>query len=253
MHHQVLEFVTLDSTNSEARRLAEKGERGALWVRADQQEEGRGRCGRTWLSPEGNLSATFLFMPECSPLKFHELTLVAGVAVCDAMRLFLADVKIEQACRLKWPNDLMIDKAKAGGILIETIMQGDSECLAFIGFGVNIAVKPVVEERHVTAMAEYGITTAPDIFLQQLDYYLCRYLELWDNGTGFDEIRNAWLQRSFSLGTLMSLNTSKGCIKGEFAGIAEDGALLLEKSAGQRLRYNFGDVEIMASAEPPDN
>jgi len=252
VHHPVKEFTKLDSTNSEAWRLVDLGERGPLWIRADRQDVGRGRSARSWLSPSGNLFATFLFSPQCAMADVHQLSLVVGIAACDTVRAFLEGTKCGGICRLKWPNDLMIGTAKAGGILVESALRGQ-EYLAIVGCGINIAIKPEIEGREVTAMFEYGARPRPQAFLELLDQNLCECLKLWDNGAGFDRVRQMWLQRSFPLGVEMSIKTNNGEIGGTFAGLAEDGALLLVLATGRRLRFNFGDVAIGSNAAKPEH
>ncbi|MEO1609261.1 MAG: biotin--[acetyl-CoA-carboxylase] ligase [Pseudomonadota bacterium] len=247
-----MEFATIDSTNSQAQRLARRGERGPLWLRADRQEDGRGRSGRSWSSPAGNLSATFMFSPACTSEYLHQLALVAGIAACDTIKTFLENAESDSQCRIKWPNDLMIGTAKAGGILIEsTTLHG--QCLAIVGCGINISVKPVIADREVTAMAEHGAAPNPSTFLEQLDQYLYDRLKIWNNGIGFAAIRQAWLQRTYPCGSPMSVNTADKLIYGTFAGIAEDGALLLSQGSAHYLRFNFGDVVIGRNAAQPVN
>ena len=111
----------------------------------------------------------------------------------------------------------MVGMAKVGGILVETTTL-KHERVAMVGCGINIAVKPVIEGRKVTAMVEHGAKPPPQTFLVQLDENLYSWLGLWQNGAGFSTIREAWLQRSFPLGTPMSINTNGGLVHGTFAG-----------------------------------
>nr|MCH9765393.1 biotin--[acetyl-CoA-carboxylase] ligase [Alphaproteobacteria bacterium] len=112
-------YDQLESTNAEALRLAGEGERGPVWIHADMQTAGRGRNGRRWHSDAGNLAASLLFAPDAPVRSLHQLSLVAGVAVLEAV------VQVGQGAgtanlKLKWPNDLLFGRAKAGGILIES-------------------------------------------------------------------------------------------------------------------------------------
>src|SRR5262245_60658958 len=115
--HNVVTFPTLDSTNAEALRRALAGEMGPLWIVAERQTGGRGRSGRSWLSEPGNLHASLLTVLPVSAPEAAQLSLVAGVAAVDAIRVAMSLPK-DDALRLKWPNDVLITRAKAGGILV---------------------------------------------------------------------------------------------------------------------------------------
>lgn len=236
------------------RRVAQ-GERGPVWFRAERQAAGRGRSGRSWSSPAGNLSATLLFAPGCLIEAAHELSLVTGVAIFDAVvASFQAHgMPVPDGLRVKWPNDLMIGDAKLSGVLIEsTIMKG--ELLAVIGCGLNIASVPDVADRPVTRLADHGLSAvSPAEFLERLSSALEGWLWTWDCARGFAAIRVAWLERTGPLGADMTVNAGEGPVKGKFQGIDEAGALLLSDAAGKVHRFHFGDVTLPgASAAPAD-
>ncbi len=250
MRDPVLEFTTLDSTNLEAHRRAAAGERGPLWLRADRQETGRGRAGRGWSSPAGNLAATLLFRPHCDVRDLHQLSLVAGVAACAAVADALAEAGSARRCRLKWPNDLMIDGAKVGGILVESSIYSD-DIVAIIGCGINLAISPAVEGRQITSVSADGPAPSPRQFLAVVDDCLKRNLTLWNRGAGFADIREAWLLRSYPRGEPMTVNTNTGRVWGTFAGLDDDGALLLQRSPDRVQRFQFGDVTPAATVAKP--
>jgi BirA family biotin operon repressor/biotin-[acetyl-CoA-carboxylase] ligase len=250
VNHPVVEFETIDSTNSEAQRRAAEGERGPLWIRADRQETGRGRSGRSWTSPPGNLSATFMFQPQCSPADLHQLSFVVAIAACEAVDHALKEAQAPVECRLKWPNDLMLGRAKIGGILVETSIFG-GELLAIVGCGINIAVCPLIEGREVAALADHGVTTQPAAFLSRLDHALTAWLVRWNGGEGFAGVRAAWLQHAHPVGEPLTINATGGAVSGAFAGLAEDGALLLGQSTGSVRRFHFGDVALGGIAADP--
>ena len=106
----------IDSTNNEARRLAEAGERGPLWIMAERQTAGRGRRGRSWETLTGNLAATLLLRPENTPAPVGQLSFAAALAVADVA----AHVAPHAAITVKWPNDVLVDGKKTAGILLES-------------------------------------------------------------------------------------------------------------------------------------
>ena len=252
MRCRVIEFDTIDSTNSEAMRRAARGERGPVWIRADPQQLGRGRSGRQWSSPPGNLAATLLFDPGCPPDKLHQLSLIAGVAVCDALGVYLDARKATPGIRLKWPNDVMIDDAKVCGILVESSVFGDRS-VAVIGIGCNLGYSPQIEDRSVTCLADHvARSPSPSAFLEHLSLALERWLAIWDAGRSFADVRDAWLGRAYPIGARISVRTGSERVEGGFAGLGEDGALLLEESTGNLRTFHFGDVAVGGGAAKPD-
>ena len=134
--HPVTHFDRIDSTNLEARRLADEGERGPLWLLADEQTGGRGRLGRNWVSEPGNLYATFLIAIAEGPQAAAQVSFVAALAVHDTVTRLRPGL----AARIKWPNDVLIGGAKFCGVLPEVV--GTNPTRIAIGCGVNIAHAP---------------------------------------------------------------------------------------------------------------
>ncbi len=112
----ILAFETLDSTNAEARRRAEAGEGGPLWITAGRQTAGRGRRGRAWSTVSGNLAATLLTTVPATPVEASQISFVAGLAVADLASIFVPP----QAVRVKWPNDDLVNDLMVSGVLIES-------------------------------------------------------------------------------------------------------------------------------------
>lgn len=245
----VIEIDEVDSTNSEALRRAGLGERGPQWILARRQMAGRGRSGRGWTSHDGNLAATLLLAPRCAPLVLHQLSLLTGVAVHDAL-LELgggSGIAEENLLRLKWPNDILAGDAKLGGILIESTTSG-ADIIAAIGVGLNLAVAPDIEGRETISTARLGFSPAPAAMLAILDAQMRRWLDLWQNGRQFDRIRSAWLERAVPRGVAIAVNTGRESLHGVFAGIDETGALLVDSVRGQSRelrRFTFGDVSLL--------
>ena len=242
---RILQLVTVDSTQAEAQRRAAAGERGPLWISAGQQTQGRGRSGRAWASPSGNLAATLLLRPQAPLAMLPQLSLVTGVAAIDAVAPFLARQPDAPPLRLKWPNDLLIGDAKLAGILIETSIIG-VDTLAMIGIGINIAEAPPVSGRDVTRLADHSNTPPPpSALLQSLSNSMAHWLEIWSKGAGFTAIRTAWLARARPEGASITVNAGDGPVHGSFVGLDMDGALLLLEPSGHRRRFSWGDVSVL--------
>ena len=235
-------FDQLDSTNSEALRLAEAGERGPLWIDAHCQTLGRGRSGRHWESEPGNLMTSFLFVPDAPIAALHQLSLLAGVAVFDAVTQ-IAKNDSALLC-LKWPNDLLLGGAKAGGILIESSTFA-GETVAVIGIGLNVATAPELDGvETATLRSMIGEAVDLDQVRQPLANSLAAWLKVWSHGAGFSKIRAAWLAHGPSLGAQLTITVSNEIHSGQFAGLDEQGSLRLQAPSGEIQCYTFGDVSL---------
>ncbi len=253
--YRLLTFKELDSTNAEAIRLACAGETGPLWILAGAQTLGRGRSGRTWVSVPGNLYASLLVRVDCQPDAIHQLSLLGGVATWDAIRAVAAEDGRElPGLRLKWPNDLLIDGAKLVGILPESmaVPGAAGAFLAVIGIGINLAGHPGDLGRAVTHLAAHGCPTTPERMLEALAVAMETWLGRWNNGAGFGLVREAWLQRAGAVGELMTVNTGRETVEGNFLGIDAEGALVLRDQGGIDRRFTYGDVALGVAAGAKD-
>jgi len=242
----VLEEV--GSTNTEAFRRAEAGERGPLWIVARRQTQGRGRSGRSWGSEPGNLYTSLLQTIACPASAVHQIALLAGVAVFDAIRTAAAGVHLE-GLRLKWPNDVLIDQAKCVGILAECVSSPEGGTVtAVIGIGINTAWHPVDLGRPATHLAAHGLEVEPDAMLQALAVSMQRWIDAWQGGTGFAQVRAAWLERAGPIGEATTVDTGTERIGGTFLGLDADGALLLRDTHGRQRKVSYGDVTLVKPA-----
>ncbi|MFN3287550.1 MAG: biotin--[acetyl-CoA-carboxylase] ligase, partial [Sphingomonadaceae bacterium] len=203
------------------------------WLRADAQHAGRGRHGRPWVSRPGNLFATVLARPQPGEGRPHELGFVAALALREALAGFAPRARLS----LKWPNDLLLGGAKCAGILLETVPEG-----AIAGFGVNLAEAPAGTGRRVTALGDHmaGLPPAPAAVLAALAIAFEGWRGRW-RAEGFAAIRSAWLARATPVGWAASVRIGADERRGRFAGLAEDGAMLLERD-GRIETIHAGDV-----------
>lgn len=233
----------IDSTNAEAMRLALSGEQGPLWVVADRQSGGRGRSGRDWVSAPGNLYASLLFTTRAPVAKAHQVSLVAGVAAFEAIAARGGPAHPE--LRLKWPNDILIKGRKAGGILVESTALAAGHLGVIVGIGINVVSHPeVTGGLPATHLAAHGIAPTCDDLLESLDLALIQAVSTWAAGEDFAAIRAAWMARAGPLGEGVSVNAGRERVAGRYAGLDEDGALLLDLQDGERRRCTYGDVTI---------
>lgn len=233
-----IRFPTIDSTNDEARRLAAAGDRGLVWITADEQTAGRGRRGRQWVSTRGNLLATLLLNPRRPAAECAQLSFVSSVAVTDTVANFAPQTDV----KVKWPNDVLVDGRKISGILLESASAGGDPYFLAIGIGVNLAHFPMGTEFPATSLAQLGVPVPPpQEALTELAGNFAKWYDVWD-GQGFSPIRDAWLARAANLGGHIRARLSNEEARGVFEGIDETGALLLREGMSRTRAIAAGEV-----------
>jgi BirA family biotin operon repressor/biotin-[acetyl-CoA-carboxylase] ligase len=231
----VLFLDEIDSTNLEARRRAEAGERGPLWITAARQTAGRGRRGRRWEGGEGNLAATYLGSTSRSAAEAASISFVAALAAYDLVAQFARPA----ALAIKWPNDLLLEGRKVCGILVESGAIAQGGLWLAVGVGVNLAVAP--DEAIALATVINTPPPAPDTALQHLSRAFDLWLARWD-GEGFGPIRTAWIARAHGLGQPCVARLAHETFEGVAEDLEADGALRLRLTDGSARRVTAGDV-----------
>ncbi|MEQ1753114.1 MAG: biotin--[acetyl-CoA-carboxylase] ligase [Micropepsaceae bacterium] len=232
-------FDEVDSTNEEAKRRATAGERGPLWISAQTQTAGRGRRGREWVSPQGNLMATLLIAPHASAASAAGLSLVAALAVYDAVSSWIPDASI----KVKWPNDVLVKGRKVSGILLETASFAEAEHLPWlaIGIGINLVSAPAVANYPATFVNDHA--QAPDAAeaLSVLAMAWDRRFQVWQR-QGIEPIRQAWLDAAAGLGQAIEVRLAHDSLSGTFETLMADGSLLLALPSGEKRTITAGEV-----------
>lgn len=201
-----------------------------------EQTAGRGSRGRSWSSSPGSLSLSVLLRPDAPAAGVAQWPLLAGVAMAEALARFLPEAS---APMLKWPNDLLLGGRKLGGILVESAAdrRGCIDWLV-IGFGANLAEAPPGVP--AAALAEAASPPSPEQAAAAILDCLGRWYGVWSRD-GFAPVRAAWFERAPAIGTMVRLKLPDREIEGGFAGLAEDGALLLQTADGLR-GYSTGEI-----------
>jgi BirA family biotin operon repressor/biotin-[acetyl-CoA-carboxylase] ligase len=235
---------TVDSTNAQALRYGNEGERGPLWVIAQTQSAGRGRRGRSWVSEPGNLYASLLLSDPAPPMQVAQCSFVAAIAVHDA----ITDAAPALAARLmlKWPNDVLCDSRKLAGILIEG--EGRNPMIVAAGIGINCRHHPGDAAYPATNLAAEGAQVSVAEMFLALSCRMAERLKQWDGGARFADIRAAWLARGPAPGAGLRVRLSDGEVTGRFETIDEEGNLILRKADGTRRRITAGDVFPLSPA-----
>lgn len=238
----VLLLDQIDSTNAEARRRAEAGETGPLWIAARRQSEGRGRRGRRWESDTGNLFATLLTVTCKPPAEAAQVTFVAALAVADLLDAFAAQASVA----IKWPNDVLIDGRKASGILVESGPHASGGLWLAVGIGVNLAHAPDEVERPAASLAGHlrgdvayppGVEAATEVLADAFAVWWDRWEML-----GFQPVLDAWIARCGGLHGPATARLGHETISGVADGVEADGALRLKLPDGTLRLISAGDV-----------
>ena len=230
---------TVGSTNEEARRLALQGALDRTVVLAGSQTAGRGRYGRQWESPRGNLYASYVFRPAVLPRQAAQIGYVAAVAVHDTVGELTGK---PSAVACKWPNDVLVDDRKISGILPESSIGADGHLeWIVLGIGLNIVSAPVDAIRPTTSLEaqgagglEAGAVLAA--LSRALDGWMLRWLD-----DGFASVREAWLDRAWPAGREMRVILPDRSIEGRFNSLDPEGALILDTASGQETVHS-GEV-----------
>jgi BirA family transcriptional regulator, biotin operon repressor / biotin---[acetyl-CoA-carboxylase] ligase len=241
---RILHVSETGSTNADAMRLGVAGEALPLWVVADLQTGGRGRAGRKWVSEKGNLHASLALCSRAPMEKAGQLSLLAGISIIDAIRSTM-DLAPGTELRLKWPNDILIGFAKAGGILVEsTTLREGSGFLAVLGFGLNLVAFPDAVGREATCLARHGTPPDSRTLVTVLSERITDWLETWNCGKNFSAVRKAWMDRAGPIGEPITINTKTGTLAATYRGLADTGALLADVDGNVR-EISYGDVALV--------
>lgn len=226
------------STNADLLQRAAQGAPEGLWLRADRQDNGRGRMGRTWDSPTGNMFASTIVRLRPDDPPASTLAFVSALAVHDC----IGQIAPEIAVQIKWPNDLLSkDGAKLCGILLERI---DSAIV--VGVGLNLVWHPPGLDRPVTDLKTLGaLPPHPQAVVEILANAFAIWLDRWRLG-GMAAIAASWQKLAHSVGTAVAVNLPNGVQEhGLYTGLTDDGALQLRLADGTIRAIHAADVFLV--------
>jgi BirA family biotin operon repressor/biotin-[acetyl-CoA-carboxylase] ligase len=236
---------TTDSTNNDAAAAARDGDPGRLWIVAREQRTGRGRHGRTWTSPPGNLYASLLLIEPCEAGLASQLGFVAGLALHEAVA---AEAGLDAPrLALKWPNDLLLDGGKVAGVLLEGHHGVRGSFAVVIGFGVNIGTAPDAMPYPAKALRAIKSELSPEAVFASLSRAFARHFQVWREAgrrhdeDAFDNIRRQWLARAAGQGDAVTIRLPTGDRSGTFLGLDKTGRLQLGTAGGVEL-IDAGDL-----------
>lgn len=251
-------FDSVGSTSQEAAEAARAGDVGDVWFAALHQSAGRGRRGRQWETPTGNLAASLLIVPDVDPAIAATLGFVAGVALDAALRQVVPGLAVRTGIdgvegrghrlALKWPNDVLADGAKLAGILLEAIKRPDGRQAVVIGFGVNVVAAPEGLPYPATSLRALGVSVgAAQLFGALSDSWVDAYT-LWDGGRGVADILAAWRQAAAGIGSEVAVSRDGDVVRGIFETIDDAGRLIVRANDNSRIAITAGDVHFGVTA-----
>lgn len=227
------------STNDEAARLARAGARHGTLITAQRQTAGRGRAGRSWTSPPGNLYLSLVLRPTLLLRDVPAMTLAIGVAVCETVR------GLGAAATLKWPNDVLIGQRKVAGVLLESQSRGERLDVVIAGIGINLEASPAPDTAPwATHLAhELGAAVDREAFLARLlgavEHWVDRYV-----ACGLAGVLPTWTAL-MDRQTRVQTRLAGRLVPGLLEGIDDTGALLLRADDGSLHRVIAGEVETV--------
>ena len=241
---------SLASTNAHALAAARSGAAGGLWVTAGEQTAGRGRRGRAWTTGAGNLAASLMLIDPAPRALAPTVSFVAAVALHQAV-VDVAGPAAAERLALKWPNDLLLDRTKVAGILVEGEALPSGAFAVVIGIGVNCVSHPDVTEGQAAGdLGARGLPVDAEALFARLAIRMDEELRLWDRGRGFADVRTAWLARAVGIGEPIRVNLADGAVAGRFEALDEAGRLVLAREDGERQSIGAGDVFLSEADRP---
>ncbi|GGK53214.1 biotin--[acetyl-CoA-carboxylase] ligase [Salinarimonas ramus] len=233
------------SSNADCAEALRAGDPGRLWVVAARQESGRGRHGRAWSSPEGNLYASCALLSPCPMHEAPQLGYLAGLSLLDAVRA-VAPPSVAGRFALKWPNDLLADGGKISGILLEGVARTGGRPGLVMGFGVNVARMPEDAPYPVARLVDLAPgATRERLFLALSDALAERLaaFEAAEPATRLARLREEWTTHAAGREGGARVRVGDGFKRGRVAGLDGHGRLLLETQAGIET-IDAGDMTI---------
>jgi BirA family biotin operon repressor/biotin-[acetyl-CoA-carboxylase] ligase len=256
--YRLIGFDVVGSTSTEAANAARAGDVGDVWFVALQQQAGRGRRGRAWETPHGNLAASLLIVPEADPKVTATLGFAAGVALNRALREVLPQaivrVGIDGAdgetarITLKWPNDVLADGRKLAGILLEAHKRPDEKLAIVVGFGVNVVAAPDGLPYPATSLRELGANIGAEKLFAALSESWAETFAIWDGGRGVAEILRLWRTAAAGIGAEVAVSRDGDVVRGIFETIDEAGRLIVRANDNSRIAITAGDVHFGVAA-----
>ena len=219
-----------------------------MWFVTSEQTAGRGRRHRPWIAPRGNLASTVLEVLDVSAAVAATLGFAAGLAIETALQKVSVEASLRSAgsedmkFSLKWPNDVLAGRQKLVGIGLEAEAVADNRLAVVVGIGTNVVAAPEGMPTPATSLAALGVNIGAEELFAVLSDYWVEFRGIWDQGRGFGEIRQLWLERAAGLGQRVAIHTGGTIVEGTFDTVDEQGCMIVRTPDGKRVPISAGDV-----------
>ncbi|AIL65958.1 Bifunctional protein BirA [Rickettsiales bacterium Ac37b] len=241
-HYNLLIFDEIDSTSAEARRLIEADVDGEFVIWAKSQTSGKGKVGRYWHSPQGNLYLSMLLKPMIEAQYASQLSYVVALAVGDAIKSFIS---VDDQVKYKWPNDIFLNGKKCAGILLESGTKVNNNILDFliIGIGINVSEYPpnINPNYDATSLQAENIVCELHTLLDQVMKNFLYWISVWRKD-GFNKIGHKWLENSMEFGKVITVSIGQDRVSGIFDKLTDNGCIRLILAGGQECFVSSGEV-----------
>lgn len=243
---EVISYKKVDSTNDIAYALAEKGLKEGAVILSEEQEKGKGRHGRNWISPsKSGIYLSVILRPQITPNEISKITLLAAVATAKAVR----EITGLQAM-IKWPNDILVNHRKVCGILTEMKAEQDGVDFIVIGIGINVNTPIKQLPKGASSLKEELSRHSADDPVSRIDLTK-RLIERLDadyfllKKDGFRPIMDEWKHLTDMLGSRVKVVLQNRTFEGLAHDIDPDGALVVRKDAGTLEKISSGDIMMI--------
>ena len=233
--HPLYTYTQVSSTMDIAHELAAQEAPEGTLVWSSRQEQGRGRLGRTWESPQGGVYLSLILRPTRSLTDIPQLSLVAGLSSVEAIQTLT-----QHFPSIRWPNDVLIDGRKVAGILVEA-----KAGVAIVGIGINVTTQPRDLPETATSLAAVG-ANAPDVY--HLTGLLCQRFEVWYDAwttQGFAPIRDALRPWMGLFGQVVHVTAGTAKFEGTAQDLDEHGRLVVRLDSGVLRAFEVGEVTLL--------
>jgi BirA family biotin operon repressor/biotin-[acetyl-CoA-carboxylase] ligase len=221
-----------------ARQEALKGAVAGTVVIAGEQTEGRGRLKRKWLSPEGNIALSIILYPDTAGLPY--LIMIASLAAVKSIETVTG-----KKTQIKWPNDILIDGKKVGGILIENEVRGNKVAYSIIGIGINVDLEVAdYTDISTTAISLTSKSVKDNMRVKIVRSLLTEFEKLYLKLPDEKSIYKAWRDKLATLGKKVRAESGSRTIEGMAESVDESGALVIREADGRLTKVVAGDVTL---------
>ncbi|NRA73407.1 MAG: biotin--[acetyl-CoA-carboxylase] ligase [Rickettsiales bacterium] len=251
--YSVIFFDKLDSTNLEAKRLISRGIDDDYLIVASEQSVGKGRNGKFWCSPEGNLYFSITLNHKNDLSNLSQISLITSLSCCEAIYSILEESEpslFPRSLKIKWPNDLLINDKKFCGILLESVpymvpVENKIIYYLIIGVGMNLKSSPKNLDYLTTSLKEEGINynSRNDLLHKIMEKFSVNY-KLWTT-KGFADIKHRWMHYAYNVGKKISVNVNGKKIVGLFKDLDNNGQMVIEEDSGAICKIATCDIQFI--------